>query len=389
MGNCIDHLSDEEECKAIIRSNQWVRRLPLIKSSMDLQAPLEVLAAMPGEFCWSRDLSPGFVSNLCYSGFLPMAELTVGGQCVLLPKLHTQRCVLEFEQLHIARKVAKRAKGFHLTVNTCFDAVVRGCQRQHGEGCWLHAPLVRAFRALHEPATGEAPTLAGSTLKDGAAHHEWPNRGVRTHSFELWQDTDNGPRLAAGELGYSTGSCYTSLSGFFSVASAGTVQCVATACFLKRAGFRFWDLGMELPYKLQLGARCIPRADFLRKLFSAREQPPARRLGSTRVWVPHLLTEATVAQTSTRCIASDDNSTGSTAAPATAPAAAPAVTPPSPPLKATAPSISWTTPMLSPIVHIVTEPPEKRPKPMSLMKPNGCSWAEAPLPLVPILAAGA
>ena len=45
--------------------------------------------------------------------------------------------------------------------------------------------------------------------------------------------------------------------------------------------------------------------------------------------------------------------------------------------------------MLSPIVHIVTEPQEKRPKPMSLMKPNGCSWAEAPLPFVPILAAGA
>lgn len=297
-----------------------------------------------------------------------------------------------------ASQVAKRAKGFYLTVNTCFDAVVRGCQRQHGEGCWLHAPLVRAFRALHEPATGAAPTVATSNLKDGT-HHEWPDRGVRTHSFELWRDTESGPQLAAGELGYSTGGCYTSLSGFFTVASAGTVQCIATACLLKREGFRFWDLGMELPYKLQLGARCIPRTDFLRKLLAAREQPTARKLGSTQVWVPHLLTETMSAQTSSR--PGDDNSTGSTAAPATAPAAAPAAapddapddapaptaaTPPSPPSKATTSSVSCTTPML-PIVHIVPEPPEKRPKPLSSIKPNGCGscgWAEAAL--VPVLA---
>ena len=290
-------------------------------------------------------------------------------------------------------QVAKRAKGFYLTVNTCFDDVVRGCQRQHGEGCWLHAPLVRAFRALHEPATGAAATGAGSILKDGT-HHEWSDRGVRTHSFELWRDTESGPQLAAGELGYSTGGCYTSLSGFFTVASAGTVQCIATACLLKREGFRFWDLGMELPYKLQLGARCIPRADFLRKLLAAREQPPAGKLGSAQVWVPHLLTEAMASQTSARPARPDD-STGSTAAPATAAAAASAptaATPPSPPSKATAQSISCTTPMLPPLVHMMPEPPEKRPKPMSSINfkppkfPNGCGWVEAPF--VPVLAAG-
>lgn len=173
-------------------------------------------------------------------------------------------------------KVVKRAKGFFLTVNTCFDEVVRGCQRQHGKSCWLHPPLVAAFRALHEPAQPDAqpepaeplspkPAVSGATrcaaatAKKGAVGGEAcgmegaPTRGlrgqggggggggaggcgVRVHSFELWRETAAGPELVAGELGYSMGGCYTSLSGFFSVPSAGSVQCIATACVLKRRG---------------------------------------------------------------------------------------------------------------------------------------------------------
>jgi hypothetical protein len=67
---------------------------------------------------------------------------------ILLPKLHQQRCILRFEDLHVQRTVRKRAKRFDVTCDTCFERVIRLCQEQHGEN-WLYPPIVAAFKAIH------------------------------------------------------------------------------------------------------------------------------------------------------------------------------------------------------------------------------------------------
>ena len=99
--------------------------------------------------------------------------------------------------------------------------------------------------------------------------HAQGSTHVKMRTFEVW-DRATGA-LVAGELGYACGDVYTSLSGFSRMASAGAVQCAATAKLLARSGYVLWDLGMELPYKTKLGAR-----------FAARRVPQAAAAGPSR-----------------------------------------------------------------------------------------------------------
>ena len=90
------------------------------------------------------------------------------------------------------------------------------------------------------------------------------------HSIELW-DKETG-NLVAGEIGYAIGGVYTSLSGFRKpgTKSAGTIQCCCVAALLRRSGFVIWDLGMGMEYKYKLGAKDVPRKEFLQRLRSVR-----------------------------------------------------------------------------------------------------------------------
>lgn len=121
---------------------------------------------------------------------------------------------------------------------------------------------------------------------------------VRLYSVEVWNATTG--KLVGGELGYSVGAIYSSLTGFSDEDAAGSVQLGecdilsimfalfrehtshSNAClsFLKRAvalgkllikcGFEYWDLGMELEYKRRLGAEVMGRADFVTEVKRSR-----------------------------------------------------------------------------------------------------------------------
>ena len=196
------------------------------------------------EFIVSPDFSPDFIARLMKAGFLVMSsaisELESSyRQYILLPKLHITRSALFFENLHIKKSIVKYLDKYELRCDADFDIIVNRCLEIHGEG-WLTPPLINAVRIIRQEKMYD----------------------VYPMSFALYRDG----KLAAGEFGIKVGRIYTSYSGYFEENNAGTVQLIQTTRYLQENGFAFFDLGMPLDYKTDLGAVDISSEEFV-KLF--------------------------------------------------------------------------------------------------------------------------
>lgn len=98
------------------------------------------------------------------------------------------------------------------------------------------------------------------------------------HCIELYASDEAGSikddaEPLAGEMGFSIGRVYTSLSGWTAERTPeglGTAQLVLLGRWLQQKGYTFWSLGHcyspEMEYKRQLGHRVYPREAFLRFL---------------------------------------------------------------------------------------------------------------------------
>ncbi|MDR1636964.1 MAG: GNAT family N-acetyltransferase [Treponema sp.] len=242
-----------------------------------LTAALEA-AGYNEDFCLAGDFSPGFVSRLMGAGFLVMSLPLEGGPgmppvYLLLPKMHLERSVLFFDELHESRTVRRLIPRYELRRDFGpgsggkaenpgdFGNILERCARRHGED-WLSPPLRETFLALYrKPLRGCGETGEGRGQRDGPSQPASP----RMVSFGLYRQG----RLVAGEFGALAGRIYTSYSGYYDEDSAGSVQLALTGRWLRDAGFAFWDLGMDIPYKRSLGARILGRGKFLELFRSA------------------------------------------------------------------------------------------------------------------------
>ena len=228
--HCDGHASHQQELQASLQSFIPPHLRQYVK-------------AYHGDFCYTPVFHASLMAQLMREGFLPIACADF-----LLPKLHLERCVIQpITDLHTSKSVKKKAKKFEFTLNKAFDAVVKGCRSQHGSHCWLHPALVHSFKKLHK-------------------NH---SRSVRLYSVEVWNEGTG--ELAAGELGYTVGTIYTSLTGFTAEDAAGSVQLASLGNMLAQNNFTMWDLGMEMSYKKSLGSHLMPRQEFVDQVHAVRE----------------------------------------------------------------------------------------------------------------------
>jgi len=147
------------------------------------------------------------------------------------------RMVLWLRDLHVSRSLRRLIRAVHYTVtlDAAFPQVMAACAepRDAEGGTWITAGMMDAYNRLAE--IGHA------------------------HSVEVW----SGGELAGGVYGVALGRMFYGESMFTRRRDASKVALVYLARQLERWGFEFVDCQMSTAHLASLGAREIPRAEFL------------------------------------------------------------------------------------------------------------------------------
>jgi Leu/Phe-tRNA-protein transferase len=203
-------------------------------------------------YYWSDCWEPSFYVDLARAGFISVAMDHDQLGSILMPEMQNAYAVLDWKDLHISRKVKKilnransQSQDLYLDFASDPEDVLQAIDAQFGQESWLTPAYKELMRTLHR-----RPDCSCFTL----------------HAVELRYKR----KLLAGELGYSCGSVYTSLSGFSSrekkYHNMGKVQMVLLARFLEKRGYTFWNMGHPfMDYKTAMGAKILDREAFLKR----------------------------------------------------------------------------------------------------------------------------
>jgi len=164
------------------------------------------------------------------------------------------RMVLEPAEIIVSRSLRKRLRkrDFEVRVDTCFLQVMRACaQPRPGQpGTWITDDMLDAYGRLH--AAGYA------------------------HSAETWMDGT----LSGGLYGVALGGVFFGESMFTHATDASKIALAHLARQLERWNFGMVDCQMATAHLASLGAREIPRKEFMRRLAELVNYPA--RIGRWR-----------------------------------------------------------------------------------------------------------
>ncbi len=163
-----------------------------------------------------------------------------------------KRAVLEFDTLHVPRRLARlrRHCPYTFTLDTAFDRVLDACRaapRPGQGGTWITPALQKAFAQFHR--TGDA------------------------HSVEAW---DAQGALVGGLYGVASGGAFGGESMFHAAPNASKLALLFLIDHLSAQGVGWMDIQMMTPHMEALGAAHLTRDVFLDKLEAARARPPLR-----------------------------------------------------------------------------------------------------------------
>lgn len=179
------------------------------------------------------DLSPERLLLAYKNGIFPWYEgeyilwWSPDPRCVLFPR--------ELKVSHSMKQLLKR-DAFEFTTNAAFSEVIKSCKqmnRKSQESTWITDEVEKAFQHMH--------TLGYA------------------HSAEVWMNGE----LAGGLYGLRIGKMFFGESMFSNVSNASKYAFIKYVEQLQAEGVELVDCQVHTTHLESLGARMVPRKDFL------------------------------------------------------------------------------------------------------------------------------
>jgi leucyl/phenylalanyl-tRNA--protein transferase len=155
------------------------------------------------------------------------------------------RCVFLPGDYRVSRRLQRelRQSSAEIRVNTAFSDVVRQCAgpRRSEQGTWITPAIRQAFDGLHELG--------------------W------AHSIEVWKSG----KLIGGLYGLAIGKAFFGESMFSAKSNASKIALLYLNHHLNIGDIEVLDCQVVSGHLMSIGARTLPRSDFVRQLESACE----------------------------------------------------------------------------------------------------------------------
>jgi len=184
----------------------------------------------------ARTIDPDFLLNAYRQGFFPMADARTGEIHWYSPD---PRGIIPLDEFRVSRSLGQtiRKKTFDVRVDTSFQTVMEQCSER--PETWISEMIKRSYLNLNE--LGFA------------------------HCVESWHAGE----LVGGLYGVAIGGAFFGESMFSTMRDASKVSLAFLVNRLKERNFVLLDTQFLTPHLQSLGAREIPRPEYLQRLQGA------------------------------------------------------------------------------------------------------------------------